>query len=101
MSVCAKFQLSSWSRSGLQVPGGVVGCIGVGCSGVWWLRPILVFSFSLGQAEQKKDKQLSCCSSFIWLIILEQARVDFVGQKKLFNGLAWLIPTVVRCGLAN
>ena len=31
MSVCAKFQLSSWSRSGLKVPGGVVGC-----SGVWW-----------------------------------------------------------------
>ena len=26
MSVCAKFQLSSWSRSGLKVPGG----------GVWW-----------------------------------------------------------------
>ena len=25
MSVCAKFQLSSWSRSGLKVPGGVVG----------------------------------------------------------------------------
>ena len=35
MSVCAKFQLSSWSRSGLKVPGGVVGCSGVGCSGVW------------------------------------------------------------------
>ena len=24
LSVCAKFQLSSWSRSGLKVPGGVV-----------------------------------------------------------------------------
>ena len=34
MSVCAKFQLSSWSRSGLKVPGGVVGCSVVGCSGV-------------------------------------------------------------------
>ena len=34
MSVCAKFQLSSWSRSGLKVPGGVVGCSGVWCSGV-------------------------------------------------------------------
>ena len=61
MSVCAKFQLSSWSRSGLKVPGGVVGCSGVGCSGVWcsgvwWLRPILVFSLSLGQAEQKAKK---------------------------------------------
>ena len=29
MSVCAKFQLSSWSRSGLKVPGGGVGCGGV------------------------------------------------------------------------
>ena len=29
MSVCAKFQLSSWSRSGLKVPGGVVGWGGV------------------------------------------------------------------------
>ena len=29
MNVCAKFQLSSWSRSGLKVPGGVVGCGGV------------------------------------------------------------------------
>ena len=34
MSVCANFQLSSWSRSGLKVPGGVVGWGGVGCSGV-------------------------------------------------------------------
>ena len=25
----------------------------VGCSVVWWLRPILVFSLSLSQAEQK------------------------------------------------
>ena len=31
MSVCAKFQLSSWSRNGLKVPGGVVGCSVVGC----------------------------------------------------------------------
>ena len=31
MSVCAKFQLSSWSRSGLKVPGGVVGWGGVLC----------------------------------------------------------------------
>ena len=31
MSVCAKFRLSSWSRSGLKVPGGVVGCSVVGC----------------------------------------------------------------------
>ena len=31
MSVCAKFQLSSWSRSGLKVPGGGVGCSVVGC----------------------------------------------------------------------
>ena len=29
MSVCAKFQLSSWSRSGLKVPGGGVGWGGV------------------------------------------------------------------------
>ena len=36
MSVCAKFQLSSWSRSGLKVPGGVVGCSEVGCSVVGW-----------------------------------------------------------------
>ena len=52
MSVCAKFQLSSWSRSGLKVPGGGVGWGVVGGSGVGWLRPILVFSLSLGQAEQ-------------------------------------------------
>ena len=30
MSVCAKLQLSSWSRSGLKVPGG-----GVGWGVVW------------------------------------------------------------------
>ena len=42
MSVCAKFQLSSWARSGLKAPGGVE----------WWLRPILVFGISLSQAEQ-------------------------------------------------
>ena len=32
MSVSAKFQLSRWPRSGLKVPGGGVGCSGVGCS---------------------------------------------------------------------
>ena len=32
MSVCAEFQLSSWSRRGLKVPGGVVGW--GGCGGV-------------------------------------------------------------------
>ena len=32
MSVCAKFQLPSLSRSGLKVPGGVVGCAGAWCS---------------------------------------------------------------------
>ena len=42
--VCSKFQLPSLSRSGLKVPGGVVVW--------WWLRPILVFSLSLSQAEQ-------------------------------------------------
>ena len=30
----------------------MVWCSVVGCIGVWWLRPILVFSLSLGQAEQ-------------------------------------------------
>ena len=49
VSVCAKFQLPSLSRSGLKVPGGVVGCSGV------WLRSILVFSLSLSQAEQFQD----------------------------------------------
>ena len=34
MSVCAKFQLYSWSKSGLKVPGGVVGWGVVGCGGV-------------------------------------------------------------------
>ena len=34
MGVCAKFQLPSLSRSGLKVPGGVVGCGVVGCGGV-------------------------------------------------------------------
>ena len=33
MGVCAKFQLSSWSRSGLKVPGGGVGCSVVGWGG--------------------------------------------------------------------
>ena len=42
VNVCAKFQLPSLSKSGLKVPGG----------GVVWLRPILVFSLSLSQAEQ-------------------------------------------------
>ena len=32
VSVCAKFQLPSLSRSGVKVPGGVVGWGGVGCS---------------------------------------------------------------------
>ena len=31
MSVCAKFQLSSWSRSGIKVPGGGVKWGVVGC----------------------------------------------------------------------
>ena len=39
VSVCAKYQLSSLSSSGLKVPGG-----GEGWGVVWWLRPILVFS---------------------------------------------------------
>ena len=45
--VCAKFQLPSLPKSGLKVPG-----CGVGKGGVVWLRPILVFSLSLSQAEQ-------------------------------------------------
>ena len=53
VSVSAKFQLSSGSRSGLKVPGGVVGCSVVGWDVVGRLRPILVFSLSLGQAEEK------------------------------------------------
>ena len=52
-SVCAKFQLPSLSRSGLEVPGG-----GVWCGVVVWLRPILVFSLSLSQAEQYGSKEL-------------------------------------------
>ena len=32
MSVCAKYQLSGLSRSGLKVPGGGVWCGVVGCS---------------------------------------------------------------------
>ena len=46
VNVCAKFQLPSLSKSGLKVPGGVVVVV------VGWLRPILVFSLSLSQAEQ-------------------------------------------------
>ena len=53
-SGCAKFQLLSLSKSGLKVPGGgVVWWGGVGWGVVVWLRPILVFSLSLSQAEQK------------------------------------------------
>ena len=48
MSVGAKFQLPSLFRSGLKVPGGGVGWCGV----VGRLRPILVSSLSLSQAEQ-------------------------------------------------
>ena len=51
VSVCDKFQLPSLSKSGLKVPGGVV--VGWCGGGVVWLRPILVFSLSLSQAEQK------------------------------------------------
>ena len=32
MRVCAKFQIPSFSRSGLKVPGGGVQCSVVGCS---------------------------------------------------------------------
>ena len=49
VSVCAKFQLPSLSKSGLKVPGGVVVVV------VGWLRPILVFSLSLSQAKQFLD----------------------------------------------
>jgi len=52
VSVCAEFQLPSLSKSGLKVPGGVV--VGWWWGGVVWLRPILVFSLSLSQAEQLK-----------------------------------------------
>ena len=37
-----------------KVPGGGV----VGCGGVGWLRPILVFSLSLSQAEQLLKAQI-------------------------------------------
>ena len=37
MSVCAKFQLSSWSRSGLKVPGG----------GMWWGGGAVEANFSV------------------------------------------------------
>ena len=47
VSVCAEFQLPSLSKSGQKVPGGVVVVVVV-----VWLRPILVFSLSLSQAEQ-------------------------------------------------
>ena len=70
MSACAIFQLSSWSRSGLKVPGGVVGGVGcswVGCGVVGWgvveLRPILVFILSLSQAEQQYCSCLISLSS--------------------------------------
>ena len=53
MSVCAKFQLPSVSKSGLKVPGGVV--VGWWGGVVGWLRPILVFSLSLSQAEQYRQ----------------------------------------------
>ena len=67
MSVCAKFQLSSWSRSGLKVLGG-----GVKCSGVGWLRPILVFSFSLSQDEQLDQSitfLIQCCHPGIYICV--------------------------------
>ena len=48
VSVCAKFQLPSLSKSGLKVPGVVVVVVVV----VGWVMPILVFSLSLSQAEQ-------------------------------------------------
>ena len=46
----SKSQFPSLSRSGLKVPGGVVGWDVVG------LRPISVFSLSLSQAEQQYNE---------------------------------------------
>ena len=46
VNVFAKVQLPSLSKSGLKVPGGEVVVV------VGGLRPILVFSLSLSQAEQ-------------------------------------------------
>ena len=40
MSVCVKVQLSSWSRSGIKVTGGVVGCgVEVEAHFSVWLKP--------------------------------------------------------------
>ena len=53
-------QLPSLSRSYLKVHGGVVWCSVVGWDGAG-LRPILVFSLSLSQAEQNCDSvRISC-----------------------------------------
>ena len=50
MSVRAKFQLSSWSRSGWKVCGG--GVVG----GVGWSRPSLGFSCSQAEQQQQLSK---------------------------------------------
>ena len=54
VSVSAKFQLSSLSKSCLKVPGGGVVEWGGGWVVVGWLRPILVINLSLCQAEQNQ-----------------------------------------------
>ena len=38
------------------MPGAVLKVCGRGGGGGWWLRPILVFSLSLDQAEQLSDQ---------------------------------------------
>ena len=50
MIVCSKFQLPSLSRRGVKVPGGGVGCSGVGCGVA--VEAHLVFSLSLSEAKQ-------------------------------------------------
>ena len=72
----------SLSRSGLKVPGGVV----------WWgvvwcgLKPILVFSLSLSQAEQlkKKRKQVLSQECLTWKVF-----VYFPPPPSARDGVKW------------
>ena len=78
----AKFQLPSLSKSGLKVPGGVVG----------WLRPILVFSFNLIQAEQFQEFRL-----FMKVTKSDKA---FKAHKQKFGLIYWKLSKILElCGI--
>ena len=71
MSVCAIFQLPSLSRSGIKVPGGVVGCW---C--VEGLRHFLAFCLSLNQAVWYQ--------AWVWPYMASKTCFALIRTKNLF-----------------